>query len=132
MRSEAVSHALWADHTLVKTWAMRGTLHLLPAAEYPMWVSAQRTRSHYLAAAWLRSFGVSREELERLLDAVSRALDGPPPTGAELVDEVGRLTGSEALGEKVRDATRPAGPDAGAGSSSRDRARLNTRLAGPA
>ncbi|MGI9023314.1 MAG: DNA glycosylase AlkZ-like family protein, partial [Acidimicrobiales bacterium] len=28
-----VSDALWVDRTLVKTWAMRGTLHLLPADE---------------------------------------------------------------------------------------------------
>lgn len=26
----AVASALWQDRTLVKTWAMRGTLHLLP------------------------------------------------------------------------------------------------------
>ena len=32
-----VSDALWKRRTLVKTWAMRGTLHLLPAAEYPLW-----------------------------------------------------------------------------------------------
>src|SRR5271170_5796313 len=33
----AVQHALWHDRTLVKTWAMRGTLHLLPATELPLW-----------------------------------------------------------------------------------------------
>ena len=29
----AVDAALWQDRTLVKTWAMRGTLHLFPAGE---------------------------------------------------------------------------------------------------
>ena len=33
----AVQRALWDDRTLVKTWAMRGTLHLLPADELPLW-----------------------------------------------------------------------------------------------
>jgi len=33
----AVGRALWEDRSLVKTWAMRGTLHLLPAAELPLW-----------------------------------------------------------------------------------------------
>ena len=28
---QAVQRALWEHRTLVKTWAMRGTLHLLPA-----------------------------------------------------------------------------------------------------
>src|SRR6266545_652766 len=31
----AVRDALWRDRSLVKTWTMRGTLHLLPAAEFP-------------------------------------------------------------------------------------------------
>ena len=34
---EAVKKALWKDRSLVKLWAMRGTLHLLTAADYPMW-----------------------------------------------------------------------------------------------
>jgi hypothetical protein len=36
-----VSRALWEERSLVKTWAMRGTLHLLPAPELPVWVAAQ-------------------------------------------------------------------------------------------
>ncbi len=37
---DAVSRALWDDRTLVKTWAMRGTLHLMPADELGLWVGA--------------------------------------------------------------------------------------------
>ena len=37
---KAVQRALWEDRTLVKTWAMRGTLHLLPAGELPLWHAA--------------------------------------------------------------------------------------------
>jgi hypothetical protein len=36
----AVQEALWERRTLAKTWAMRGTLHLLPAEELPLWVGA--------------------------------------------------------------------------------------------
>ena len=36
-----VHRALWEDRTLVKTWAMRGTLHLLRADELAMWVGAR-------------------------------------------------------------------------------------------
>src|SRR5690242_12213299 len=35
--SEIVQRALWEERNLVKTWALRGTLHLLPASEYPLW-----------------------------------------------------------------------------------------------
>ena len=38
----AVAAALWEDRTLVKTWAMRGTLHLLPAGELGLWLAGPR------------------------------------------------------------------------------------------
>ena len=36
----AVERALWTDRTLVKLWAMRGTLHLLPADDLDVWLAA--------------------------------------------------------------------------------------------
>ena len=36
----AVSALLWEERALVKTWAMRGTLHLLASAELPRFVAA--------------------------------------------------------------------------------------------
>ena len=98
-----VEHALWEERALVKTWAMRGTLHLLPAAEFPLWRAALGTYAHYLKPGWLRAFGVKREELERLLAAVSGALDGRILTREELAAEVDRRTGSAALADKVRE-----------------------------
>jgi Winged helix DNA-binding domain len=35
-----VRRALWQDRTLVKTFGPRGTIHLLPAADLPMWTGA--------------------------------------------------------------------------------------------
>jgi Winged helix DNA-binding domain len=35
-----VQRALWAERTLVKTFGPRGTIHLLPAADLPMWTGA--------------------------------------------------------------------------------------------
>src|ERR671912_3066851 len=35
-----VQAALWTDHTLVKTYGPRGTVHLLPTADLPMWAGA--------------------------------------------------------------------------------------------
>ena len=40
-----VRRALVDERTLVKTWALRGTLHLLPAADLPIWAAALGTRS---------------------------------------------------------------------------------------
>ena len=66
LEPDAVRRALWEERTLVKTWAMRGTLHLLPAAELPLWQAARSTTRLWEAASWLRGFGVTREELAQL------------------------------------------------------------------
>ena len=36
----SVQHALWRQRSLVKTFGPRGTIHLLPAADLPMWTGA--------------------------------------------------------------------------------------------
>jgi hypothetical protein len=81
---------------------MRGTLHLLPAAEFPLWQAALSTRRNWEAGAWQRAF-VPLAELERLNDAVAQALDGTLLTREELADRVGELTGSVELGDKLRE-----------------------------
>jgi Winged helix DNA-binding domain len=97
-----VQRALWQERTLVKTWAMRGTLHLLPAAELPMWHAALGTSPRYLrAAAWQNYFGITLEELDRLTQAIGAALDGRVMTREELVREVVRLTGTAAFGSQL-------------------------------
>ncbi|MGE5827786.1 MAG: DNA glycosylase AlkZ-like family protein, partial [Micromonosporaceae bacterium] len=35
-----VQHALWSEHTLIKTFGPRGTIHLLPANELALWCGA--------------------------------------------------------------------------------------------
>src|SRR5581483_10942895 len=35
-----VQRALWTERTLVKTFGPRGTVHLLPTADLPMWTGA--------------------------------------------------------------------------------------------
>jgi len=98
----AMHRALWQDRTLVKTWAMRGTLHLLPARELPAWHAALATSKRYLRpAAWQSYFGITIDELDRLTEAVGAALDGRIMTREELVTEIVRLTGSASFGAKI-------------------------------
>jgi hypothetical protein len=98
---QTVQDALWKDHTLVKTWAMRGTLHLVPARDYPTYVAALDTRRAYQRPVWLRAFDVTLPELESIINAVRDALDGRALTREELASEVGRLTGSDRLKDKL-------------------------------
>jgi hypothetical protein len=99
---DAVRRALWSERSLVKTWAMRGTLHLLPAAEFPLWQAALSTRRLWEARSWQRGFGVTLAELERLNEAVAEALDGRLLTREELATRVGELS-SPAVGDKLRE-----------------------------
>ncbi len=98
LERQEVQRALWQNRTLIKTWAMRGTLHLLPADEFPLWHAALSTNRRYLKPAlWQKYFGITLEQLEFLTETVAAALDGRVMTREELVQEVGRLTGSAAF-----------------------------------
>ncbi len=89
-----VQEALWKKRSLVKLWAMRGTLHLLPAAELGTWVAALGTYTN-------RGM-TGHPEIDVLTDAVGRALEGRQLTREELAVEIERVTGSPEMGEYVR------------------------------
>jgi hypothetical protein len=104
LEPEAVREALWEHRSLAKTWAMRGTLHLLPSDELPLWVAALGVlKPRYQAASWQRYYGLTREEAETMLAAIAEALYDRVLTREELAQEVGRLVGSEELGGKLRE-----------------------------
>ena len=87
-----VRAALWERQELVKTWCMRGTLHLLPAADLPLYVAALRTRDTFLSPGWQKYLNMTAAEIEALIAAIGDALDGRCLTREELAEEVGRLT----------------------------------------
>jgi Winged helix DNA-binding domain len=103
LEADAVSRALWEQRSLVKTWAMRGTLHLLPAEELGLWVGAQGAlKPRYELGSWLRYHGLTRSEADAMLAAIPEALDGRVLTREELADEVARITGIGGLDGKLR------------------------------
>lgn len=65
-----VQNALGRDRTLVKTWAMRGTLHLLVASEFPLYVAGLSTFSYYRRPSWLKYHGMTLDELEAIIEGV--------------------------------------------------------------
>lgn len=86
---EDVKTALWTDKSLVKTWLMRGTLHLVPAADLPLYTAALRTRWVWPNNAWLKFTQMSAPELVTLVGAIGDALDERPMTREELIANVG-------------------------------------------
>ena len=95
-----IATALWHERTLLKTWAMRGTLHLLPTREWPLWRSAFRTYAHFYSDGWLRYVGVTHDEMDRLIDTACNVLTDEPMTRGELGARVSRQLGNPTLGEK--------------------------------
>jgi hypothetical protein len=101
LEPDAVGRALWEERSLVKTWAMRGTLHLLPAAELGLWLAGLGTYEHYRKPGWFRGFGITPEQLEQVLEAVTAALDGAQLTREELTAAIAEHAGSPELAERV-------------------------------
>lgn len=93
-----VRRAVWEDRTLVKTRGPRGTVHLLPSADLPMWTGALSAlpgnASYKLMTA---------EQVDAVVEAIRDALAEAELTAAELTDEVVARAGSWA-GDRVMDA----------------------------
>lgn len=95
--SDDVQNALWRDRTLVKTWAMRGTLHLLPASDFPTYAAALSAFKHFRRGSWLKYHGVTIAELEAILDAVPATLNGVGMTREQLADALAVRTNTPKL-----------------------------------
>jgi hypothetical protein len=79
-----IRDALWKERSLVKTWCMRGTLHLLAAEDLPTYVAALRTHDRWWKGAWLRMVGMTEKELHATLVAIRASLTARPVTREEL------------------------------------------------
>ncbi|HEU5245054.1 MAG TPA: winged helix DNA-binding domain-containing protein [Gaiellaceae bacterium] len=97
-----VRAALWEERTLVKAWTVRGTLHLHPAEDLPLWHAARRAvlgSADRGLPAWPDPAGVvhpalDAEDVEAVRAAVWEALDGRCLLRDELVEEVVQRVGA--------------------------------------
>lgn len=93
--------ALWTDRTLVRTWAMRGTLHWLPAAEFGLWIAALTTRPWRITASWEKYHGVTAGEVDAVTAAIPEVLAGQRLTREELARGLADATGLTHLAEQL-------------------------------
>lgn len=91
----AVDRALYEARTLVRTWAMRATVHLVATRDLPLYVAALR-RAWKPRARWLARAGVDEVTVERVVAAIARALEAGPLTRRGLAERVGRIAGPDA------------------------------------
>jgi len=84
---------IWQRRSLVKTYGPRETLHLLPAAELPIWMAAMRARAALHETHSYESAGLNSAQSRAVLTAIGEALAGRALTREELAFEVGRRAG---------------------------------------
>jgi hypothetical protein len=100
-RPGEVAEAL-AGGTLMKTWAMRGTLHLLPPDEAGAYLSLMAAGRAWELPRWQKVFGVSPSEMDALAEIVADVLDGAVLSREDLADAIIARTGSAHLREQLR------------------------------
>lgn len=85
-----VRDALWLERTLIKTWALRGTLHLLVTKDFPLYVAALSTRQQFRRGSWLKYHGVTLDELQAIIVGVHATLHSTGMTREQLADAIAK------------------------------------------
>src|SRR3989475_3593577 len=100
-RRGEVARAL-AEGRLIKTWAMRGTLHLLTPEDGGAVLSLLAAGRSWERPSWERYFGMTTKHWDALRPAVRDALEGRLLTREELIAAVVAQRGLGHLGEALR------------------------------
>ncbi len=85
---EEMQDCLWKQPTLVKTWCMRGTLHIVPKEDLDVFAGARRRVSTDRETQWMKYESISYSDLDTVTHAVREALEGKALTRSELMKEI--------------------------------------------
>ena len=88
LKREDVQRALWQDRTLVKTWAMRGTIHVFAAEDLPLVVAARCADGGRYRLNDFLQFGFTEAQYDEFLLAVPEVLGDEPMTREALANGV--------------------------------------------
>src|SRR5437870_9259565 len=86
-----VEEALWRDRTLVKSWCIRGTLHLIPSRDFAVFLRGSARRDARWIA-WMTRAKIPTESVDRLVGAMRKALDRPR-TRPEIAERISTSLG---------------------------------------
>ena len=96
-RRETTRDEIWAAlfdrREIVKTSAMRLTLHLIPAADLPMVVAALRPMSMASLERWHTRVGAKQDDVKALVDSIMDGLSDGPRTQQELIARARKKAG---------------------------------------
>jgi uncharacterized protein YukE len=82
-----VRHALWTERSLVKTFGPRGTVHLLPTWDLPMWTGAL-SAIPASRSAFPEDVRLTPEQTDVVVEAIAVALEDAELTVDELTEAV--------------------------------------------
>jgi hypothetical protein len=87
-----IQDTLWSERSLVKTFGPRGTVHLLPASDLPIWTGALSAipRSH---SGHTKDARLAPEQMDEVVAAIAGALEDAELTVDELSKQVIARTG---------------------------------------
>jgi uncharacterized protein YcaQ len=83
---DEIQRGLWKTREIVRTSAMRMTLHLIPARDLPIYIAAMKAPAVRRLEYWLGRMGATPQQLRKMVDSVVDSLaDGSPRTQQELI-----------------------------------------------
>ena len=87
---EDIHDSLWKQRSLVRTWCMRGTLHIVPKDDLDVFAGARDRISTDRETQWMKYVGISYSDLDTITHAIREALEAKVLTRSELVKEVAK------------------------------------------
>lgn len=80
-----VQEALWTEHNLIKTYGPRGTIHLLPAQDLPMWTGALSAIPP-APSGFPEDVRLTPEQTDEVVEAIAVVLKDAELTADELTE----------------------------------------------
>jgi len=90
---EDVRRALWETRDLVKTSAMRNTLHVIPARDFAVYIAAMRPSSMAMLARWHARIGATPQQVQALVETIVDSVADGPRTQQELIARAKKRSG---------------------------------------
>src|ERR1700724_812344 len=85
---DAIHSALWKRRTLVKTSCMRQTLHLLPSADFSIYITALKRSRVAALMRGMAKLGMTAKDLDALNGLVMEALCSGPRSQRDLSERI--------------------------------------------
>jgi hypothetical protein len=103
LKPEAVQQALWEQRRLIKTWVLRGTLHLIAAEDFPFYVAALSAvlLKFYGRGSWLKYNKVTQAQVDAIVEGIDAALGEQPMSRKQLAEAIAKRTGSPELEQRL-------------------------------